>query len=276
MDEPINADTQAETLDNPPAKVEETCSEYLGRWNRLVSTTNWEKGRIIHEWRQALYSSGAPSTLYADEAWSRRVGNVSPQHVGRLRRVHERFAQETDKFPGLYWSHFQAALDWDDAEMWLEGAVQNHWSVAAMRNQRWETMGAVPDQQPKAEEIVESEPDEDAGPVEAEPPATIGQTPAEVQDPDGGAAAAAAETDDEGPEVVPFDEPQLVGDQPGEAPPVQPFAEIPELPADLADPFEALKLAIVQHKLAGWTEISRDELLAALDALRQLAMAPAG
>jgi hypothetical protein len=272
MDEPITADTQAEPLDNPPATVEETCSQYLGRWNRLVSTTNWEKGRIIHEWRQALYSAGAPSALYADEAWSRRVGNVSPQHVGRLRRVHERFAQVAEKFPGLYWSHFQAALDWEDAEMWLEGAVQNQWSVAAMRNQRWETMGAVPDQQPKEEEIVDGEPDEDAGPVEADPPATIGQTPAEVQDLDG----ETAEVDDEGPEVVPFDEPQLVGDQPATVPPLQPFAEMPKLPADLAEPFEALKLAIVQHKLTGWQEISRDELLAALDALRQLAMAPAG
>ena len=31
-----------------------TSEVFLGRWNRLISTTNWEKGRIILEWRQAL------------------------------------------------------------------------------------------------------------------------------------------------------------------------------------------------------------------------------
>ena len=27
---------------------------FVGQWNRLVSTTNWEKGRIICQWRDAL------------------------------------------------------------------------------------------------------------------------------------------------------------------------------------------------------------------------------
>ncbi len=27
--------------------AEQTSQEFLGRWQRLVSTTNWEKGRII-------------------------------------------------------------------------------------------------------------------------------------------------------------------------------------------------------------------------------------
>ena len=35
------------------------------------------------------------------------------------------------------------AVDWDDAEMWLEGAVQSQWSVSAMRRQRVETLGLV-------------------------------------------------------------------------------------------------------------------------------------
>ena len=64
---------------------------YLGRWNLLVSTTNWEKGRIISDWRQTLIDAGAPAQEYSDDAWSRRVGGVSGQHVGRLRRVFERF-----------------------------------------------------------------------------------------------------------------------------------------------------------------------------------------
>ena len=71
--------------------VDETSAPFLGQWNRLVSTTNWEKGRIIHEWRQALVAAAAPASEHADEAWSLRVGSVTGQHVGRLRRVYERF-----------------------------------------------------------------------------------------------------------------------------------------------------------------------------------------
>ena len=125
--------------------VVQTANEYVGRWNRLVSTTNWEKGRIIFEWREALQQAGAPSSVYSDEAWSQQVGNVTPQHVGRLRRVYERFEKVHQQYRGLYWSHFQAALDWDDAEMYLEGAVQNDWSVSQMRNQRWEALGGQPE-----------------------------------------------------------------------------------------------------------------------------------
>ena len=49
---------------------------FVGRWNKLVTTTNWEKGRIIHEWREALIAS-APVTEYSDEAWARRVTGVT-------------------------------------------------------------------------------------------------------------------------------------------------------------------------------------------------------
>jgi len=143
---------------------------FVGRWNQLVSTTNWEKGRIILQWREALVAAAAPAIEYSDEAWSRRVGAVTGQHVGRLRRVYERFGDAADKYEGLYWSHFQAALDWQDAEMWLEGAVQNNWSVSQMRRTRWETLGAVAADQPRDEDIVTTELDEDFEPAQNEPP----------------------------------------------------------------------------------------------------------
>ena len=135
MDQPFVADTTfaADTIDDPA--VESTSHPYLGRWNHLVSTTNWEKGRIICEWREALLAAGAAARSCTDEAWSRRVGNLTPQHCGRLRRVWQRFGKVRDQYPGLYWSHFQAALEWSDAEMWLEGAVQNGWSIARMSEQ---------------------------------------------------------------------------------------------------------------------------------------------
>src|SRR5262245_28914940 len=135
---------------------------WVGRWSRLVSTTNWEKGRIITEWRDALVSQGLPASEYSDEAWGRLVGGVTGQHVGRLRRVYQRFGTAQEKYPGLYWSHFQAALDWNDAEMWLEGALQSGWSVAQMREKRWETLGKVEADRPRPEDVVASETDEDA------------------------------------------------------------------------------------------------------------------
>ena len=93
---------------------------------------------------------------YSDEAWSQLVGGVTPQHVGRLRRCYDRFGHVFGEYDGIFWSHFYAALDWDDAEMWLEGAVQNKWSVSGMRKERWETLGKVGDK-PAEGEIISTE-----------------------------------------------------------------------------------------------------------------------
>src|SRR5215213_4486999 len=44
----------------------EASSPFVGRWSRLVSTTNWEKGRIIDEWRRSLVDDGLPVAEYSD------------------------------------------------------------------------------------------------------------------------------------------------------------------------------------------------------------------
>jgi hypothetical protein len=48
---------------------------------------------------------------------------------------------------------------------------------------------------------------------------------------------------------------------------------LPSLPSDVTEAFDAYKLCILKHKLANWEEISRDDLLASLDALKELALA---
>ena len=151
-------------------ETESASQPYIGRWNQLVSTTNWEKGRIILQWRDALAASDAPITDYSDEAWARRVGGISGQHAGRLRRVYQRFGGSYESFKGLYWSHFQAAIDWEDAELWLEGAVQNSWSVSQMRKERWEAIGAPADKKPRDEDIIAGELDEDFAPALTQDP----------------------------------------------------------------------------------------------------------
>jgi len=259
--------------------VDETSTEYLGLWNRLVSTTNWEKGQIISQWREALSASDAEPSSYTDEAWSQFVGNVTPQHVGRLRRVFQRFGQEYHKYSGLFWSHFQAALDWSDAEMWLEGASQNGWSISQMRNQRWEAIGAPPELKPSDADITTAELDEDVDPA-AETPVgdaeaateVLDDTPSVVQDAEPAdfdtANLEAGQAYDESPTDL-ADYPEMANIDP-----VRPFENLPQLPPDMADAFETFKLAILNHKLAGWREISLDDLLNALAALRQLALAP--
>ncbi|MEQ1831365.1 MAG: hypothetical protein ABL921_35795, partial [Pirellula sp.] len=117
---------------------------YVGQWNTLISQTNWSKGKIISEWRSALIASDASTGCFSDETWTKQVGAVTSQHVGRLRRVYERFGQSYSSYPGLYWSHFLAAIDWDDAELWLEGAMRSRWSISEMRKTRWESNGGDP------------------------------------------------------------------------------------------------------------------------------------
>ncbi len=119
----------------------QSSESFIGQWNRLISTTNWEKGGIILQWRESLKQSLGSASESSDETWSQLVGGVTSQHVGRLRRTFERFGHVYQEYEGIYWSHFYAALEWDDAEMWLEGAIQNRWSVSAMRRQRWEVLG---------------------------------------------------------------------------------------------------------------------------------------
>ena len=119
--------------------------------------------------------SGVAAKLYSDPAWSRLVGEVSPQHVGRLRRTWDRFGSTHQDYEGLYWSHFFAALDWDDAEMWLEGAVQNNWSISKMRYQRWETMGKLKGEQPDPKDVVANPGDEGVSML-ADASGTAGET----------------------------------------------------------------------------------------------------
>jgi hypothetical protein len=221
---------------------------YVGRWNHLVSTTNWEKGRIIVQWREALAAQGLPASEYSDEAWSRLVGGVSGQHVGRLRRVYQRFHTVREQFAGLYWSHFQAALDWDDAEMWLEGARASGWSVAQMRQTRGETLGKVEADRPRREDEIAAEMDEDAESNSQTLPAALRGEYAEVTGPlhDGPDFG-----DAEPPPREALDEGEPFGAERAPVELVRPFESLPDLPDDLAEALEHMKLALLRDQPAG-------------------------
>jgi hypothetical protein len=248
----------------------EPSTEYIGRWDRLISTTNWDKGEIICAWRDAMMSEGGAASTYSDETWSRMVGGISPQHVGRLRRTHERFGATFADYPGLFWSHFYAALDWEDAEMYLEGAVQSQWSVSQMRTQRWEAMGGDPNQKPRAADIVTAEVAEELQTLAVtenierrKPEFEADYVPGpRDEDPDFGNEPSSATSD--------INEPPAIREPRGPA--VKLFADFDDLPEDLDAAAENFKLAIIRHKADQWSNISRDKVLALLDALKQLAM----
>lgn len=267
--------TATETAD---PRIEETSAIYLARWNHLVSTTNWEKGRIISQWRAALIAAAAPPREYSDEAWCRRLQSATPQHIGRLRRVWERFGDRHTDFDGLFWSHFQAALDWSDAEMWLEGALQNDWSVSMMRAERANALAATGQDVPIEVDDACAGLDNVSGDVADSMSSSVEDEPrVSGDDPLRPSAGRMDDLEDEAAAIAPEDQeaPCELDKRPDAATePVRPFAELAELPDDLAEAFDAFKLAILRHKLAGWKEIGREEVLGALHALEALALAP--
>ncbi|MDO4575446.1 MAG: hypothetical protein Q4D98_09580 [Planctomycetia bacterium] len=299
---PFDVDGENEGSENvvyDTALAAEASREYVGQWNRLVSTTNWEKGRVIFQWRESMKESGAPAREYSDDAWSKAVGNVTSQHVGRLRRVYERFEDIRDNYTGLFWSHFQAVLDWEDAETWLDGASDQHWSVAQMRKQRWIALGAPPDLKPKEADIF-VEMDEDVA-VGLDSAALSGENGRVVFPLDSrmsefeaeGVVSNSARGLRENPEkphadsdrkekTAAADVETMLGDTAGKSPaeiekgmkesvlPTRLFSDLPPLPSDLEEAMEMFKLAILNHKLANWSQIPKEDVQLVLDMLKQL------
>jgi hypothetical protein len=280
LDAPVAVDFTAVNQENSPL-IDQLSEPIVGKWNVLVSQTNWEKGTLILHWRNELIAAGLPNTVYSDEAWAKRVGHVSTSHVGRLRRTAERFGEANRNFSGLYWSHFYAALDWDDAEIWLEGAVQNDWSVAQMRMQRWEAIGASDEHKPREEDVFVGEIDEDVysrqsdriegrnveiGAVDAlgEPAASpiavsVAEPPKRKEQPRKDKAKPPLDKHSESESGVPTSGELLMS-----------LKGIAQFPADLAESLELLKVAILNHKLAGWKSVSADRVCQSLETLKML------
>ena len=143
-----------------------------------------------------------------------------------------------------------------------------------MRNKRWEAEGAVESKRPTNSEIVDVDTDEDVV-----LPAQGGGRTKEYGDDSGVASGPVHESPDfgEGEELTPMGGGDTVAAnatsvtaESNDEPIVQPFAGLPELPDDIADAFESLKLAVLRHKTAGWTETDADSVQKHLDAFAVL------
>lgn len=265
----VETATVEELSDDQTRELEERSQPFLGKWSKLISTTNWDKGEIIVQWQESMEKSKLPKRCYSDEAWSQLVGGATPQHVGRLRRTYKRFGHVYGEYDKLFWSHFYAALDWDDAEMWLEGSLQNSWSVSQMRNQRWETMGRKPEDEPKVEQIVVSEVEEESHALAEPGKAALDDREytegPRAEDPDFGdePAGKSGAKSNELEDMPDSDSPK--------AEKIRPFESFKDLPADIQSATNAFKVAIIKHKVDQWNEISLDDLRGLLDALKALA-----
>ena len=257
----------AEALNSPV--IEEVSSDFISSWNRLISMTNWEKGKLIHDWRSKLIEKGVPRQVYSDESLAKRLGSVSGQHIGRLRRVFERFGDSFEKYSGLYWSHFQAVLDWDDAANWLAEASENQWSVATMRLQRWESIGSPADQKPNDADIIMSERDEDVNPYNDSDTVLDGRQSSvepnknkdkSKKDGKSQGGTSGGDSDD------------YLGDFSSPADAFAQMKEIKDLPEDLREAFEQLKVVILSHKVSGWREVEPQRILTFLNAMKVVVM----
>ncbi len=265
-----NTEQQHESTPLVSPKSAISSEKFLQQWQTLVSTTNWQKGEIIVKWRAAPIKNDVPSSEYSDEAWSEIVGDVSAQHVGRLRRVYERFHEVWRSYEGLYWTHFLVAIDWEDAEMWLEGALQNGWSVSQLRRQRWETLGSIEEDLPQDTDIVSDEFTIDAS-LEAVPSdivvehlETIGGADAGTTKKSKGAAPATHERKrfDDVDRLLSYDPLSSLDEPP----------TIDDLPGEFSRSLDQFASVIRKHKQTGWMELSQDVVLATLDSLRMLVL----
>ena len=273
-----------------PELVHLTSEPFINQWETLVSQTNWQKGEIIHQWRAALIDAGAPLQEYSDEAWAKHFnGTVSGQHVGRLRRVFQRFGDSYQEFDHLSWTHFQAAIDWSDAEMWLEGALQNKWSVSSMREQRWEAMGGAPSEKPDDKDVIYAELDEDIATLSLEePPIKNDYAPGdgtirgEYDEANAGPNYASGPDFGDGDsygipanntiEAAPREMDTSILTAAGEG--IRPFENLKELPSDLQNTLDEFKLAILRHKATGWQEVEAAQVTGHLYALIQMIELP--
>lgn len=168
------------------------------------------------------------------------------------------------------------AMDWDDAEMWLEGASQSGWSVSKMRSMRWEANGSDPNSRPDDNQIISASTDEDFAPL-AEPVARDKESD-EMRDVPQGPRYDEPDFGDESSEFsgrvddnFSTSDEELLMDESNGDPSLSPFASLPSLPVDVADALEQFKLAIIRHRSNQWTEFSQENMLKTLEALRAFA-----
>ncbi len=110
----------------PISDVKETEEELISKAQSAVSQSNWVVGECAYKWTQR-YARGR-----GDGDFAALLGLTADQ-VFQRRRVWQTFADVCQNYPALKWSHFYAALTWDDAPECLQWADENQSTVSEMK-----------------------------------------------------------------------------------------------------------------------------------------------
>ncbi len=120
----------------------ETEEQLVQRAQTALSECRWLVGECAAKWTQR-FARGRTDADFAN------LLGLSADQIYQRRRVFETFGGTHDQFPNLKWSHFYAALTWDDAAHCLQWALEAQATVAEMkawrRLQRGEDLQSVPE-----------------------------------------------------------------------------------------------------------------------------------
>ncbi len=100
--------------------------QLVARAQDAVSQCRWVVGECAATWTER-YARGR-----TDGDFAVLIG-ISGDQVYQRRRVWETFREIRDEYPSLKWSHFYAALTWEDSRDCLSWAEETHSTVAEMR-----------------------------------------------------------------------------------------------------------------------------------------------
>lgn len=107
-------------------KTQETEEQLVSRAQLALSSCNWTIGECATLWTKR-YAKGR-----TDAAFGEMVG-ISGDQAYQRRRVWETFGDVREEYTKLKWSHFYAAVTWDDAAACLAWAEEMEATVAEMR-----------------------------------------------------------------------------------------------------------------------------------------------
>ncbi|HEY0982032.1 MULTISPECIES: hypothetical protein [unclassified Schlesneria] len=140
---------------------EETEASLIARAQVAVSRCNWEVGECAALWTKR-FARGRTDADFA------ALVSLSADQVYQRRRVWETFGDVSSNYSTLKWSHFYAAINWDDAAECLQWADDVQAGVAEMkawrRAQRGEDLST-----PAVDEALDGLPTEPALAREAAP-----------------------------------------------------------------------------------------------------------
>lgn len=115
-----------QSSDDRPQVREESESKLIHRSQVAISRANWEIGECACQWTKR-FARGRTDADFAP------LVSLTADQVYQRRRVWETFADVHQNYPNLLWSHFFAALDWDDANECLQWADDVQAGVSEMK-----------------------------------------------------------------------------------------------------------------------------------------------